>query len=238
MARGKRQHNGHGEGGAEILSSADYAAEQHFDASGASFGAFSCGAPVEGLEQHVCMGLNACKGFDIDAGADMAGTGNCATVRHVCHGEGQCRGQGGCGYAGSDEQQWRPGEQACRFNGSCASPINVSRVFSAGPMKGKSVWMQARRLMEDRMYRAGLAYAPSPGEGIPDDLLPEYDVDTGKDLVDPLPDTPGQRVMGDGGASRKAPGKASGKTSKKATGKATSTGKTGNGRKAAARKTR
>ncbi|TDB83302.1 hypothetical protein E1264_28960 [Actinomadura sp. KC216] len=186
MARVKREHDGHDEAAdAEVLSSMEYAAELRDDSSGRSFGAASCGAPAEGLEQHICMGLNACKAFDVDGAATMAGTGNCATVRHVCHGEGQCRGQGGCGYAGSDEQQWRPGEQACRFNGSCASPVNISRVFSGGPMKGKSVWLQARRIMEDRMYRAGLAYGPAPAEGIPDDMLPEYDVDDGRDLPDP-----------------------------------------------------
>ena len=106
----------------------------------------------------------------------MAGSGNCATARHVCHGEGHCRGQGGCGYAGGDYEQFFPGAQACRFNGSCASPVNVSRVFSAGPMKGKSVWQQARRLFEARMYEAKLAFGPSPGEGISDEFLPLYDM--------------------------------------------------------------
>jgi hypothetical protein len=174
---GGNGHDGHGEGGTEILSAADYAVAARDDANGRIFGENSCGSAAEGLEQHVCMGLNACRAFDVDRQAGMAGAGNCATVRHVCHGEGQCRGQGGCGYAGSDEQQWRPGEQACRYNGSCAVPINVSRVFSTGPMKGRSVWQQARRLMEDRMYRAGLAFGPSPSQGIPDEMIPNYDLD-------------------------------------------------------------
>ena len=204
MAKIKREHNGHDKAaGAEVLSSEMYAIENKHDASGFSFGTSSCGTPVEGLEQHVCMGLNACKAFDIDGTATMAGTGNCATVRHVCHGEGQCRGQGGCGYAGTDEQQWRPGEQACRYNGSCASPLNVSRVFSNGPMKGKSVWLQARRLMEDRMYRAGLAFGPSPGQGIPDDMIPKYDIDDGKDLTGEV-----HRPDGHGKSHTNAPRKA------------------------------
>lgn len=178
MGNGRYRHDGQGEhSGTDVLSATEYAEETRYNASGVSFWESSCGSPVTGLEQHVCMGLNACRDFDVDQSADMAGTGNCATVRHVCHGEGNCRGQGGCGYAGSDEQQWRPGEQACRYNGSCAVPINVSRVFSGGPMKGKSVWKQARRLMEDRMYRAGLAFGPAPGEGIPDDMIPDYDLD-------------------------------------------------------------
>lgn len=127
---------------------------------------------VTALELHVCMGLNSCAGHDVDGDAPMAGMGNCATVVHVCHGEGHCRGQGGCGYAGSEVEQSIPGEQACNQNGSCASPINVSRVLSAGPYKGKSVWKLARRLFEQRMYEAGIAFGPSPGEGYPDDLVP------------------------------------------------------------------
>jgi hypothetical protein len=203
-----RQYDGHGEdAGTEVLSAPEYAEALRYDMSGvspgtpaASSGENSCGSPAKGLEQHVCMGLNACGGFDIDRGARMAGTGNCATVRHVCHGEGNCRGQGGCGYAGSDEQQWRPGEQACRYNGSCAVPINVSRVFSNGPMEGRSVWKQARRLMEDRMYRAGLAFAPSPGEGIPDGMIPHYDID---DEKIPPPQESAAKRTGDGAAQSK-----------------------------------
>ncbi|GAA0530450.1 hypothetical protein GCM10011581_28910 [Saccharopolyspora subtropica] len=140
------------------------------------------GAPAEAMELHICMGLSACKGLDADGNAYMAGTGTCATVEHVCHGEGHCRGQGGCGYHGGDYQQFYPGAQACRFNGSCASPVNVSRVFSAGPLKGKSVWKQARRLFEARMHEANLAFGPSPGEGIPDDMLPRYDVMRDEDI--------------------------------------------------------
>ncbi|UQA91982.1 hypothetical protein [Streptomyces halobius] len=121
------------------------------------------------------MGLNACAGQDVGGKATMAGTGQCATVQHVCHGEGACRGQGGCGYAGDDFEQFHPGEQSCRYNGSCASPINESRVFSAGPLKGRSVWQQARRLFEARMYAAGKAFGPSPGQGVPDDRFPDYD---------------------------------------------------------------
>ncbi|MEU1782897.1 hypothetical protein ABZ545_25955 [Streptomyces abikoensis] len=134
-----------------------------------------CGRPATGEELHVCMGLNSCAGQDADRTATMAGTGRCATVQHVCHGEGACRGQGGCGYAGDDFEQFHPGEQACRYNGSCASPINESRVFSGGPMKGRSVWQQARRLFEARMYAAGKAFGPSPGQGVPDEHIPAYD---------------------------------------------------------------
>jgi hypothetical protein len=130
-------------------------------------------APAQtALELHVCMGLNACAGHDVDGKAPMAGMGTCATVQHACHGDNNCRGQGGCGYAGSEYEQTKPGDQACKWNGSCASPINVSRVHSAGPYKGKSVWKRARAIFEARMYEAGNEFGPSPGEGYPDDLVP------------------------------------------------------------------
>jgi hypothetical protein len=126
-------------------------------------------------ELHVCMGLNACKGHGRDGTGAMAGMGECATAAHVCHGANNCRGQGGCGYTGSDLEQAKPGDQACKWNGSCASPINVSRVSSAGPNKGRSVWKLARELFEKRMYEAQIAFGPSPGEGCPDDLVPIYE---------------------------------------------------------------
>ncbi len=103
--------------------------------------------------------------------------GECAIVQHACHVDNACRGQGGCGYAGSEYEQTKPGDQACKWNGSCASPINVSRVFSAGPYKGKSVWKRARAIFEARMYEAGLPFGPSPGSGYPDDLVPPGDTE-------------------------------------------------------------
>lgn len=131
--------------------------------------------PGEVKELHVCMGLNACQGHGRDGSGDMAGMGECATVVHVCHGDNNCRGQGGCGYSGSDLEQAKPGDQACKWNGSCASPINVSRVSSAGPNKGRSVWKLARQLFEQRMYDAQIPFGPSPGEGCPDDFVPGYE---------------------------------------------------------------
>lgn len=127
------------------------------------------------LELHICMGLNACQGHGRDGTGAMAGMGECATALHVCHGSNNCRGQGGCGYAGSDVEQGKPGDQACKWNGSCASPINVSRTSSAGVNKGKSTWKLARELFEQRMYAAGVPFGPSPGEGCPDDLVPPYE---------------------------------------------------------------
>lgn len=130
-------------------------------------------API--LELHVCMGLNACQGHGVNGTGDMAGTGECATAVHTCHGSNECRGQGGCGYLGDDAQQGIPGEQACKWNGSCASPINKGRVSTKGANKGKSVWKLARSLFETRMYLAGVPFGPSPGEGPEDDIVPDYE---------------------------------------------------------------
>lgn len=128
-------------------------------------------------ELHVCKGLNSCACHDVKGTSPMAGMGECATINHVCHADNECRGQGGCGYSGDDYQQSRPGDQACSTNGSCAVPINESRVFSAGPFKGKNVWKRARAIFEARMYEAGVPFGPSPGEGYPDDLVPPYERD-------------------------------------------------------------
>ncbi|GAA1905095.1 hypothetical protein [Streptantibioticus ferralitis] len=127
------------------------------------------------VDLHVCMGLNACKGHGHGGTGLMAGMGECATVWHICHGANECRGQGGCGYSGSDAEQAKPGDQTCRWNGSCASPINESRVHAAGPYRGTSVWKRARQIFEHRMFESGIAFGPAPGEGYPDDLVPSYE---------------------------------------------------------------
>jgi hypothetical protein len=174
-----------GEVGAERRASAHEAGVTSTQPDAAPASSMPAPSEMELVELHVCMGLNSCAATgrpddvekrptrrDPDGKANLAGTGNCATAIHVCHGDNACRGQGGCGYAGSAYEQSKPGDQACSMNGSCASPINVSRVFSAGPYKGKSVWKRARAIFEARMYEAGVPFGPSPGEGYPDDLIP------------------------------------------------------------------
>jgi hypothetical protein len=136
------------------------------------------------LELHVCMGLNACAGHDVLGTASLPGVGRCATALHVCHSDNQCRGQGGCGYAGSEFEQTKPGEQSCMYNGSCASPINECRVASAGPFKGTSVWKLARTRFETRMWESGVPFGPAPGQGFPNDLVPDYEADRGKLFAD------------------------------------------------------
>jgi hypothetical protein len=58
------------------------------------------GVDGELYEQHVCQGLNACKGQDITGRAPRAGEGLCATADpHVCSGQNHCKAQGGCGFS-------------------------------------------------------------------------------------------------------------------------------------------
>ena len=114
------------------------------------------------LELHACMGLNACKGHDVFGTNDCAGMGHCATQWHACHTQNNCRGQGGCGLYGTTEEQCRPGANDCAWQGSCGTPIPASRFITQGPDKGKSVWIRARQLFEERMEKARRTYGPSP----------------------------------------------------------------------------
>ncbi len=141
----------------------------------------SCGGPVPGpsgrglcggptppagspIELHACMGLNACKGHGRDGQNDCAGTGICATEIHVCHTLNNCRDQGGCGLYGSAEEQCRPGINDCAYQGSCAAPIQAERFSTLGPNAGKSVWLLARQLFEEKMARSNRKFGPSPSE--------------------------------------------------------------------------
>lgn len=75
------------------------------------------GPDGELYEQHVCQGLNACKGQDITGQAPRAGEGLCATADpHVCSGQNHCKAQGGCGFSpdadekAAEARQNHPGE--------------------------------------------------------------------------------------------------------------------------------
>lgn len=113
-------------------------------------------------ELHACMGLNACKGHDCFGTNDCAGMGYCATQTHSCHTLNNCRGQGGCGLFGTTEEQCRPGENDCSFQGSCGTPIPSARFVTQGPNKGKAVWQLARDLFAKRMEKANRNIGPSP----------------------------------------------------------------------------
>ncbi|HEV2859865.1 MAG TPA: hypothetical protein VGX48_02540 [Pyrinomonadaceae bacterium] len=116
-------------------------------------------------ELHACMGLNACKGHDRFGTNSCAGTGYCATAeRHNCKSLNNCRGQGGCGLYGTAEDDATPGANECAWQGSCAVPIQAERYSTQGENKGKSVWVLARKLFEERMKKANRTYGPSPYE--------------------------------------------------------------------------
>ena len=80
----------------------------------------------------------------------------------MCHTLNDCRGQGGCGLYGDGEEQNHPGDNPCAWQGSCAVPINAERFSTEGPNKGKSVWLRARKIFEEKMVRARREYGPSP----------------------------------------------------------------------------
>lgn len=117
------------------------------------------------LELHVCMGLNACKGHDRFGTNDCAGTGFCATASvHHCRTLNDCRGQGGCGLYGTAEDDATPGANECAWQGACAVPIQAERFSTQGANKGKSVWVLARKLFEERMQKANRSFGASPYE--------------------------------------------------------------------------
>lgn len=117
------------------------------------------------IELHICMGLNACKGHDRFGTNACAGTGYCATAKaHSCHTMNNCRGQGGCGLFGDAEEQNKPGENHCAWQGSCAVPIQAERFGTEGENQGKSVWILARKLFEERMKKARRNVGSSPFE--------------------------------------------------------------------------
>lgn len=115
------------------------------------------------LELHICMGLNACRGHDRYGTNECAGTGYCATAQaHTCHTLNNCRGQGGCGLYGDGEEQNFPGANDCSWQGSCAVPVQAERYSTQGDNKGKSVWVLARKLFEERMRKSNRNFGASP----------------------------------------------------------------------------
>jgi hypothetical protein len=121
------------------------------------------------------MGLNSCKASDRfgAAGApgigpnQCAGQGYCSTgTDHTCHVQNDCAGQGGCGLYGTGEEMDNPGANACRSQGSCATPINAERFSTNGDNQGKSVWLRARAVFEANwaQNRQSLLAAQEKGE--------------------------------------------------------------------------
>lgn len=122
---------------------------------------------VPPLELHACAGLNSCKGRDYFGDNDCAGMGLCATVQHPCHTLNECAGQGGCGLFGTPEEFCHPGANDCAYQGSCGTPIPASRFICSGPNKGRSVWLLARKLFEQRMKDRKRTFGPAPFENGP-----------------------------------------------------------------------
>lgn len=138
-----------------------------------------------GLPDHACMGLNACRGSDRYGLAGppgvgpnaCAGQGYCATTAdHTCHVQNDCRNQGGCGLYGTAEELDVPAMNDCRSLGSCATPINAERFSTNGPNQGKSVWLRARAVFEEKVWpglRDELMAKQAEGELPADQPLPE-----------------------------------------------------------------
>ena len=116
--------------------------------------------------RHACMGLNSCKNQGRTQDNDCAGQGYCSTALsynfakpeqpgisdHTCHVLNDCKGQGGCGLYGTGEEQNNPGANDCAVLGSCATPINAERFSTDGPNQGKSVWLRARKVFEEKTW--------------------------------------------------------------------------------------
>lgn len=110
---------------------------------------------------HACMGLNECAQQNVFGTNKCCGQGLCSTaVPHVCKTMNECRGQGGCGLFGSASEQCFPGENSCKYQGTCGTPIQAERFSTNGPNMGLSTWVLARKRFEDRM----LAKDKNPGD--------------------------------------------------------------------------
>ncbi len=115
------------------------------------------------MELHICMGLNACQGHDRFGTNNCAGTGYCGTAaQHNCQTLNDCRGQGGCGLYGTADEQSNPGANQCAMQGNCAVPVQAERFSTMGENKGKSTWLLARALFEQRMAKSRRSVGPSP----------------------------------------------------------------------------
>ena len=116
--------------------------------------------------RHACMGLNSCENQGRTQENSCAGQGYCSTALsynfanpdqpavsdHTCHVLNDCKGQGGCGLYGTAEEQNNPGANDCAVLGSCATPINAERFSTDGPNQGKSVWLRARKVFEEKTW--------------------------------------------------------------------------------------
>ena len=135
----------------------------------------------EGAVRHACMGLNSCKDQGRTLNNNCAGQGYCATALaynpndpangtvsdHTCHVLNDCRNQGGCGLYGTAEEFALAGHNDCQSQGSCATPINAERFITDGPLRGQSVWLQARKVFTEQVWPELKANNPTLPENPP-----------------------------------------------------------------------
>jgi hypothetical protein len=101
-------------------------------------------SPQAAKKEHVCCGLNQCKGLGADGKNACAGQGTCATVKaHSCKGQNDCAGEGGCGA--------KPGANACKGQGGCEVPVEM-----------ENAWKAARNNLQAAMKKAGKTLGPKP----------------------------------------------------------------------------
>ena len=101
--------------------------------------------PQAKAPEHICRGLNACKGQGADGKNACAGQGTCATVKqtHDCAGKNACQGQGGCGET--------VGANDCKGKGNCAVPLTMDKA-----------WETARANFEAKMKTEGKEVGAAP----------------------------------------------------------------------------
>ncbi len=88
--------------------------------------------------EHVCRGLNACKGQGKGKTNDCAGLGECATVEaHDCGPKNTCKNLGGCGETAASNE--------CKAKGNCHVPLM------------ESGWQTAYKKFKADMEKAGKA---------------------------------------------------------------------------------
>jgi hypothetical protein len=138
--------------------------------SGGTTGAADGGGADGGTEtpnllmtgEHVCRGLNTCKGKgacktasnDCKGKNACAGQGKCASAKaHSCHKENDCKGQGGC--------EESAGINDCSKKGACSVPL------------GDKTWTKVRAKFTTAMEKAGKKVGPAPVKPADDAATPE-----------------------------------------------------------------
>lgn len=95
-------------------------------------------ALAQWTDNHLCRGLNACKGKGKGGTNDCAGLGECATVEpHACGGQNTCKNLGGCGESAASNE--------CKGQGGCHVPLM------------ESAWETAYKKFKADMTKAGFA---------------------------------------------------------------------------------